>query len=193
MNTTIHIKELLESNSLAAYKALKFIPRTCSKSDIIVLDYDFIKDTYCKGMKTIKSADCLHLNEEENIISFIEMKDISQFIKFTQNKYRNISDFNKKFKSYKNDLRNNLRNKIVDSITMLISAMGYYSCDTDSIKNILSGDNTKIKYIVMVNMSAEDYLTHSLSTLSIDLNFRILYGGEVMIIRSATFDKSPCI
>ena len=193
MNTATHVKELLENHSLADYKPLKAISKTCSKSTIVVLDYDFVKDNYCKGMKTLKSADCLHLNTEDNIISFIEMKDISKFIKFTQKKCKDEADFNKKFNAYKNDLRNSLKDKIVDSIAMLISTMGHYACDKNSVKNILSKDNTKINYIVMVDMSAEDYLTHNLSTLSTDLGFRILHGGEAMMIRSATFDKKPCI
>ncbi|GAA4013715.1 hypothetical protein GCM10022408_28540 [Hymenobacter fastidiosus] len=193
MNTSTHIKNLLEVNSLANYHTMHSIPRTCSKSTVTVLDYDYIKDAYCRGMRTIKSADCLHLNTGDNVISFIEMKDISKFIQFTQEKSKDANDFNLKFKVYKNELKNGLKDKIMDSIAMLISTMGYYSCDSTIIKNILSKDNTKINYIIIVKMTASEYLDHSLSTLSTDLNFRILHGGEATIVRAATFDKSPCL
>ncbi|WP_345073908.1 hypothetical protein [Hymenobacter fastidiosus] len=121
------------------------------------------------------------------------MKDISKFIQFTQEKSKDANDFNLKFKVYKNELKNGLKDKIMDSIAMLISTMGYYSCDSTIIKNILSKDNTKINYIIIVKMTASEYLDHSLSTLSTDLNFRILHGGEATIVRAATFDKSPCL
>jgi hypothetical protein len=89
MSLLADFKTFLNSHNLLVEKPICQIDKSCCNSDKVVIDFDYIKDQFCKtlGISSLKSADCLYLNEAKNELLFIEMKDFDKHIRYQRAKF----------------------------------------------------------------------------------------------------------
>ncbi len=73
------LRKTLVDNGLYKESAIKDLAHSCCDSQKVVIDFDYVKDEFCKKANELpKSADALLL--EDSKVIFIEMKDLSHFV-----------------------------------------------------------------------------------------------------------------
>lgn len=181
-------KTFLKSHNLLVEKPICQIYKSCCNSKIMIVDFDHIKDKFCKmlGISPLKSSDCLYLNETKNELLFVEMKDLDQHVHYQRKKFSALDD--KAFMDQSFD-KFELENKIIDSYMIVLSIIGYYSYNKTFYADYLDKKRLKIKFILLANISSRDYIKYRIAYLPSlqKINFRFL-SGKANIIMADDFD-----
>jgi hypothetical protein len=145
---------------------IKNIPFTCCHSTVRVIDFDRIKDSFFTALaipKRLKSVDCIKVNTANNILYFIEMKS------YTPGGTLTLNDW------FVNRLEC-IPNKIIDSMFIILSFIGYYSSSKGLFKYFLNIDRLKTESIFLTDLNSIDLLSLTLAhqdKLGISLTKRI--------------------
>jgi hypothetical protein len=167
-------------------KEIKNVPLSCClTSDIVVFSFDEIKADFYSTVglnhaNMLKSVDALYFSEKTEELYLIEMKGfgkaghatLSECKKFIKNHFR----------------QSNLPNKIIDTIYIFASIIGYYDLDKTSYKHFIDQKGIKIKTVLLSNFSHQELLDLTLASLhkqNISLTKRIV--GEIGILNCDKF------
>jgi hypothetical protein len=173
---------LLEKFNTLLYKSkinfipLKYIPKSFSKSTINVWDFDDLKKKLHTGIKcseNLKSADCIQFLPDNNVINFIEMKDLTLMYADKKIKVLGKTDVVKLTKEVK-AIR--LQDKIVDSKLIMIYFL-HKHIESEYFFSFLSNKHRcKINFYFLTNLSSEEQLDFMLnfSPYFETLNYRFL-------------------
>jgi hypothetical protein len=195
MSLLSDLKAFLKAhNLLNAEEPIWQISQSCCDSYKAVIDFDRIKDEFCKiiGISHIppKSADCLYINIDKSELLFMEMKDLDQTIQdyktasslpLTDREI--IEKMEQSFKKWKLD------SKIIDSYMIILSIIGYYGFDKTFYSYYLDKNRLRIKYILLFNISNRDYIKYRIADSQYlnNINFRFL--SKTDIVRAEDFDR----
>jgi hypothetical protein len=181
-------EELFRNNYSSHEKLICSIPLSCcSCTDISVFSFDEIKTDFYLTLgipesRMLKSVDAIYFSPKTEELYLIEMKG---FGKAGSASITECKRFIKKhFKPF------NLPNKIIDSIFIINTIMGYFDIDKDCYQYFLDQNGIKIKSILLSNFSNQEILDLTLLSLhkqKISLTKRIV--GEIGILNSDTFSR----
>ncbi len=167
-------------------KEIKDIPLTCcANSNLMVFSYDEIKSEFCRSIgisenNMLKSVDAIYFSIKTEELYLIEMKG------FGKAGHASVTDCKKFIKKHFRPF--GIPNKIIDSIFLFNSIMGFYNIDKDCYKYFVDQSGIKIKTVLLSNFSNQEILDLTLLSLhkqKITLTKRI--DGEIGILNCDTF------
>lgn len=181
--------EVLFKNNFSTHeKEIRNIPHSCcANSDILAFSFDEIKDEFSQSLgipqdRLLKSVDALFFSTNTDELYLIEMKG------FTRAGVATIQDCKKFIKRHFDAF--SLPNKIIDSIFLICSIIGYFDIDKDCYQYVLDQKGIKIKTVLLSNFSNQEILDLTLLSLHkqrISLTKRI--DGEIGILNCDTFSS----
>ena len=189
MSLLSDFKTFLKSNNLLVEKPICHIAHSCCDSYQVVIDFDYIKDDFCKiiGITAfpLKSSDCLYLNAAKSELFFMEIKDLDQTIQ----DYRSSSSTPLTDKEIIERMKQSfekwgLDKKIIDSYILILSISGYYAFNQQ-----LDRSKVKVKYILLFKISSRDYVKYRISNLPYLNKIRFGFLSKTDIVRAEDFDK----
>ena len=145
--------KLLTKHAYHYEDEIQNIPSTCCQSSITVIDFDKIKDTFFAVLviaKKLKSVDCIKINTSNNTLYFIEMKSYNPGGRLSLN-------------DWFVDRLQCIPNKIIDSMFIILSFIGYYSSSKGLYKYFLNIDRLKTESIFLTDLSSVDLLSLQLA------------------------------
>lgn len=157
-----NLEQILVQHYGAVYKPIYQLSRTpCLTSDYPVIEFDEVSRNFCQSLaQSMKSADGLYIYQSSKKIYFIEIKDIGTHIKWNSKK----KNFFKEFDEFQEEQNASIRQKIEDSIFLIIAATGQHAPYAADTAEILNRQLVKIYYLVVAPMSDKDYVTYSIGT-----------------------------
>lgn len=191
-----NLEQMLTTSLGARRIPINLIPESCCETSILpVIDFDAVKIAFC-GKKhlhllaQLRSADCLHIDEKRNAICFIEMKNMQNFINSTITRYDNYAAYMAAFDNWLQIKTVELREKIVDSIFITVSAVGRYNSYTTDLARILNRKDVEISYMVLTNIDNEQYLEYGIGSLERKIQYPLLAGPlfSAFTILTSDFD-----
>ena len=187
------LNTLLESNGLLVKKPICDLVSSCCNSQKEVIDFDVLKDKYCKrrGVKKMpKSADALLLEDiqEKTRITFVEMKDLSVFMEDLKAN-GNTDEFSVEqllLLLLANDFEAD--RKMIDSFALLMTVAKDCGINNAFYPFLLSEDCDK-KFLFVLKISARDFVRFRFQILAIKKRFDYWVFGEVNFITANEFDR----
>jgi hypothetical protein len=158
--------DFLKNHSYYFESELKDVQHTCCQSTIKVVDFDKVKDEFSKELGIsykLKSVDVLYLSKTTDTIYFIEMK-------------RKDPTNTKVCAEFVRDRLHDLKPKLIDSLLIISSLIGYFQIDRAFYSFFLDPSKLKTKSILLTDISNQDLVTITLSQLhmlNINLGYRI--------------------
>jgi hypothetical protein len=180
--------QLLLDNNLHLTDQIKDLEKSCCASSQIVIDYDKVKDQYCKivRQKTIpKSCDALLIEPKKDRVTFIEMKAIEVLIE-ELNKTASLQEakdlvkfiFEKQFGASK---------KILDSIFLFLDIARNFGINDNFFPYFLSDHCDKKIYFVL-GCTQRDFVRWSLALSSQRYTYEYFKIGQPEFIPANNFD-----
>lgn len=181
---------LLTDNKLYIVKTISDLDTSkhCVSSKLAI-DYDKVKDEYCKGkpISSPKSADALIINPIDNKISFIEMKEFIAV--FQEIKEKNCTEGEAKDLIHKAYVEFEADKKILDSVMLLLDITRHFKIDLTFFPYFISDDCKKEFYFVM-GCSPRDYVRWSISISSLKYKYKYFKLGNVEFIPANNFNQA---
>jgi hypothetical protein len=180
--------QLLIDNDLHFTEEIKNLEKSCCGSSKVVIDYDKVKDEYCKMVATKtspKSCDALLIEPDKNSVTFIEMKMIEDVFKRIY-QTSNIQEakelvkfiFEKEFVASK---------KILDSVFLFLDIARNFNITAEFFPYFLHDDCKKKIYFV-VNCSKNDFVKFYFTILPLKYTYEYFKLGQPEFIPASNFD-----
>ncbi|RYY54635.1 MAG: hypothetical protein EOO09_13540 [Chitinophagaceae bacterium] len=150
-------QNLLTANGFYFVDSLGNIQHSCCvTSTVKVIDFDKVKDEYCKllGIPQLKSVDALFLAKSINSLFLIEMKSFNPALTKTAAQFI-IDHFSTR----------GMPAKIVDSLILITSMIGVFNAPRALHSALLDANQIKVKTILLVDLNAVDMVSITLATL----------------------------
>jgi len=157
---------LLIKHSYHHEDEIQNIASTCCHSTVRVIDFDRIKDSFFVVLgipKKLKSVDCIKVSAANDTLYFIEMKSYTPGGTLTLN-------------NWFVDRLECIPKKIIDSMFIILSFIGYYSSSKCLYKYFLNIDKLKTESIFLTDLTSTQLLSLTLAhqdKLGISLTKRI--------------------
>jgi len=168
------LKELFEKKFPASLSSISDIARKefgnskCTCKDP-AFDFDIIKTEMSKilNISSPKSCDCLFINDGKDIIYLAEMKSFKNVVIYNKDKFSTRIDYEVYFNEYiANFIKGfGLDDKIIDSYALILSILWKFKLGDDLYTNFLDREKIKIKFLIILDISAKDYVVFELSSL----------------------------
>jgi len=174
----------LKANSYYHEKEIKDISSTCCPTSTVkVLDFDRVKDDFSKliGLKDhekLKSMDTIFFSVHNDILYLIEMKRYDPV-----NSTLSVQDF-------VNQYLTKLPNKMMDTIFILLSIMGYFGITKAFYSYFLNPDKLNIHSFLLTDLPDRDLLPLTLANLdklNISLTRRV--NSEIFSLNCNSFNS----
>jgi hypothetical protein len=177
------LEQILSTNNLLEKKKIKELNKSCcKKSNIEVIDFDYVKDRLCSqlGINSLSSCDALYLCRENKKVFLIELKSFTEWLtEFQEKKKSNCSDsdfINFFYEDMKQEKK--IENKIFDSVLLIASLGDSCLVDKSFYKSLLdkSKSNTEVSvnFIFATNLSSQEYMQYQLASLSSRFKYKFL-------------------
>lgn len=180
--------QLLIDNNLHFTDEIKNLDKSCCNSSRIVIDYDKVKDVYCKLITpntSPKSCDALLVEPDKNSVIFIEMKMIEDVFKriYQTSNLQEAKElvkfiFEKEFGASK---------KILDSIFLFLDIARNFGITTEFFPYFLT-NNCKKKIYFVVNCSKNDFVKFYFTILPLKYTYEYFKLGQPEFIHATDFD-----
>jgi hypothetical protein len=179
-------KELFKNKYPTFEKEIRNIPQSCcTTSEISVFSFDEIKTDFYSSVglshsNMLKSVDALFFAESTEELYLIEMKGFGKAGTATLSECKRF--IKKHFQP------SNLPNKIIDTVYLIASIIGFYDIDKSCYKYFVDQKGIKIKTVLLSNFTNQELLDLNLATLhnqNISLTKRIV--GEIGILNCENF------
>jgi hypothetical protein len=175
--------EILSKNELLKEKTLKNLEKSICNSNKLVIDFDYLKNEFCKRLKipTLKSADALVMDITKSQLSFLELKDLKELVIRNEGKYTNEKSFLSFLKSKFEDFK--IHDKIIDSNFLILVISGFYKIHSSSYSSFLDKNKVKINFLLVVNLFYQDYLKYRIPNLGSIKSYKFRFLNNFNILR----------
>lgn len=178
-------EQLLKDNNLYFESRLCDLPNSCTTSEKVVLDFDKVKDEFYKRFRENenrmpKSADALLIKSEKAQLIFIELKDLTQFLKSLQGQQLTREESNDKFVLlFANQFQ--VDRKLIDSFALLFEIATEFKIDNQFYPYLLKKIDKRFYFVLKV--SARDFVRTNLAFLASRNRYDYLIFNKVDFIR----------
>lgn len=180
--------QLLIDNNLHFTDEIKNLDKSCCRSSRIVIDYDKVKDVYCKmaDLGTApKSCDALLIEPDKERVVFIEMKVIQTLIN-QLNKTTTLQEakdlakviFERQFGASK---------KILDSVFLFLDIARKFEIKDAFFPYFLS-DSCEKKIYFVLECSPRDFVRWNIALSSLKYTYKYFKIGQPEFIPASNFD-----
>lgn len=194
-----NLSKVLEEKFAATELPICDLKSSCCPSTFEVIDFDNVKDIFCDSFSIpehakLSSADGLYINSEKKLVCFIEMKDINKFLSATLPSETGtefeFKAFRKLFDLWLDDKNRSLRNKVADSVFIIVAALAKYSPNATDVVELIDKNKVEIKYVALLDISSADFIKYKLASLNQRLAYGMLTGPQCIpaVIRAVSFD-----
>lgn len=178
------LKKILIDNQLYREAATKDLAHSCCSSNKVVIDFDYVKDEFCrKAKESPKSADALIL--EESKVVFIEMKDLTSLLEELKKIENKAALEEKLLHLFSHEFRAD--RKLIDSFGLLLDIAAKYDIDKQFYPFFIS-DACDKQFLFVLKIPARDYVRLGLAIQAIKYRFNYWIFGDVKFIRANQLD-----
>ncbi|BDS10142.1 hypothetical protein [Aureispira anguillae] len=184
--------QLLTNSQLHLVSEIKALDKSCCPSSKQVIDFDAVKNIYCKNtaIKTIpKSCDALLIEPNKDKISFIEMKEIVSLIQeLEQLKKAPTSQGAKDLVEYVFKTQFRADKKILDSTFLLLDIAQQLDMDKDFYPYFVSNACNK-KFYFVLGCTSREFVQWRYSILPLMYKYEYFKFGQIELIPAGNFDQ----
>lgn len=179
------LRKTLVDNGLYKESAIKDLAHSCCDSQKVVIDFDYVKDEFCKkANEPPKSADALLL--EDSKVIFIEMKDLSHFVDELKEIEKREDVQKRLLDLFAHEFRAD--RKLIDSFGLLLDIAATYEMDKDFYPFFIS-DACEKQFLFVLKINSRDFVRLGFAIQAIKYRFNYWVFGDVEFIRASQFDE----